>query len=151
MERKLLSEAEKFFHEKIPLTRTMGVRVTAYDERGLVVEAPVSLNHNHLQTAFGGSVHAVATLAGYGLIWLELHNEGAQVVIAQSNLRFHRAIRETITAICQPPGETALEEFLLAVRSRGKACLRVTVRVEEHGVCAAEFQGVYVARRCVST
>ncbi len=59
-----LREAENYFHDQIPLTRAMGLRVVACDQNQFVVEAPVSLNSNHLQTAFGGSINAVATLAG---------------------------------------------------------------------------------------
>ncbi|MEY2577213.1 MAG: hypothetical protein QOI49_37, partial [Verrucomicrobiota bacterium] len=44
----------------------MGVRVVANDESGFVIEAPVAFNSNHLRTAFGGSINAVATLAAYG-------------------------------------------------------------------------------------
>ena len=54
----------------------MGVRVVAHDENGFIVEAPVALNSNHLRTAFGGSINAVATLAAYGLLWLELREHG---------------------------------------------------------------------------
>jgi thioesterase domain-containing protein len=61
-----LRAAEKFLHEQIPITRAMGLRVVANDGNGFVVEAPVALNSNHLRTAFGGSINAVATLAAYG-------------------------------------------------------------------------------------
>ena len=69
-------EAEQYFHQQIPITRAMGVRVVAHDESQFVVEAPVTLNFNHLGTAFGGSINAVATLAAYGLLWLELREQG---------------------------------------------------------------------------
>ncbi len=77
----LLRQAENFFHEKIPLTRAMDVRVVTDDEHGFAVEAPVGPNRNHLHTAFGGSINAVATLAGYGFLWLQLRDH-AHVVIA---------------------------------------------------------------------
>jgi hypothetical protein len=32
-----LREAEEFFHQQIPLTRAMGVRVVAHDENGFVL------------------------------------------------------------------------------------------------------------------
>ena len=61
-----MEEAEKFLHQRIPLTRAMGVRVVRRDEHGFSVEAPVSVNSNHLAMAFGGSINAVATLAAHG-------------------------------------------------------------------------------------
>ena len=67
-----LRETEKFFHQQIPITRAMGVRVAAYDGQRFTLVAPIALNFNHLGTAFGGSLSAVATLAGYGLLWPHL-------------------------------------------------------------------------------
>ena len=72
MDEQALRATENFFHDKIPLTRAMGIRVVADDRHRFAIEAPVGLNHNHLQTAFGGSINAVATLAGYGFLWLEV-------------------------------------------------------------------------------
>ena len=78
----------------------MGLRVVAHGASGFVVEAPVALNSNHLRTAFGGSINAVATLAAYGFLWLELNDAAAHVVVAESSIRFLRPVRETIRAIC---------------------------------------------------
>ena len=98
-------EAERYFHQQIPITRAMGVRVVAHDENGFVIEAPVALNSNHLRTAFGGSINSVATLAAYGLLWLELRQPAAHVVVAESSIRFLRPVRDTIRAICLGPSQ----------------------------------------------
>ena len=66
-----LRETEEFLCAKIPLTRAMQVRVEGYDKSGLVLTAPLAANHNHLGTAFGGSLAALVMLAGYALLWLE--------------------------------------------------------------------------------
>lgn len=58
---------QEVLHGKIPITRVMGVRVEGYDERRLVLSAPLDTNVNHLGTAFGGSLNALAVLSG-GLI-----------------------------------------------------------------------------------
>ena len=140
-----LRAAEEFFHANIPLTRVMGVRVIAYDEREFVVIAPVALNYNHLHTAFGGSINAVATLAGYGLVWMELRGIVAHVVIAESSIRFLQPVRQTIRAVCKKPDARELAAFLETLRAKGKAKIALHVRVEEDGGRAAEFHGVFVA------
>ncbi|MCA1658694.1 MAG: thioesterase domain-containing protein [Verrucomicrobiaceae bacterium] len=141
-----LSEAEKYFHEQIPITRAMGVRVVAHDENGFVIEAPVALNSNHLRTAFGGSINAVATLAGYGLLWLELREHDAHVVVAESSIRFLRPVREMIRATCLPPSAEELTRFRSAFAAEGKAKIDLRVHVSEAGETAAEFRGMFVAR-----
>jgi thioesterase domain-containing protein len=139
-------EAEKYFHEQIPLTRAMGVRVAANDESGFTIEAPVALNSNHLRTAFGGSINAVATLAAYGLLWLELDNPAVHVVVAESTIRFLRPVRETIRAICQRPGPDKWKEFREEFEQVGKGRIKLRVAVLEAEQTAAEFEGTFVAR-----
>ncbi len=139
--------AEKFLHEQIPITRAMGVRVVAHDESGFGVEAPVALNSNHLRTAFGGSINAVATLAAYGLLWLEVNDPTVHVVVAESSIRFLRPVHETIRAICQPPPEAELAAFRIQFAGKRKARITLRVHVIERGQIAAEFHGVFVARK----
>jgi thioesterase domain-containing protein len=139
-------EAEKYLHEQIPITQAMGLRVVANDGGQFVVEAPVALNSNHLRTAFGGSINAVATLAAYGFLWLELNDPKAHVVVAESSIRFLRPVRETIRAVCSPPGLAELAAFQTAFAAKGNARINLQVNVIEAGATAAEFQGMFVAR-----
>ena len=113
----------------------------------LAIEAPVALNSNQLGTAFGGSINAVATLAGYALLWLALHDDpSVRLVIAESSIRFLRPVRNTIRAVCGGPEESLMTlKSELAAHNRGR--IRLRVRVEEGGAPAAEFEGLIVAIR----
>ena len=142
----LRNQVESFLSDKIPLATAMGVRVVTLEP--LMLEAPVALNSNHLGTAFGGSINAVATLAGYALLWLALHDDpSVHVVIAESSIRFLRPVRKTIRAVCCRPEDSAMTTLKsdLAAQSRGR--IRLRVRVEESGASAAEFEGLFVAIR----
>ncbi len=140
-------DAEKYFHQQIPITRAMGVRVVAHDENQFVVEAPVTLNSNHLGTAFGGSINAVATLAAYGLLWLELREQAAHVVVAESSIRFLQPVRETIRAICLRPNQDEWAAFRTRFAEKGKARLKLRVNVVEDGQVTAAFEGTFVAQK----
>ena len=139
-----LLAAEQFLRGRIPLTRAMDVRVVPHPG-GFAIAAPVAPNHNHLQTAFGGSINSVATLAGYTLLWLELRDCAANLVVRESSIRFLRPIRETIRAVCLPVTAENLTAFRERLSRDGKAHFAVRVRVEEHGELAAEFHGTFVA------
>ena len=141
------SEAEEYFHREIPLTRAMGVRASSDADGAFVVTAPVALNYNHLHTAFGGSINAVATLAGYGFLWMQLRGEAAHVVIGESSIRFLQPVRETIRASCSIPDAQQLAEFRSALRARGRAKIALHVRVAEAETPAAEFTATFVAVR----
>src|SRR5213595_3143640 len=125
----LLLKAEKFLHEQIPITRAMGLRVVAHDDAGFTIEAPVALNSNHLRTGFGGSINAVATLAAYGFLWMELNDAAAHVVVAESSIRFLRPIREAIRATCLRPGTTSVAAFRRQFAEKGKARIALRVNV----------------------
>lgn len=143
-----LPELERYLHERIPLTRAMGVRVVAdTPANAFVLEAPVAMNSNHLGTAFGASIYGVATLAGYGFLWLELREESAHVLIASSSIRYLKPIREIIRAHCLPPPSAALEKFKNTLRAKGHARIELRVCVEENGEATAEFEAAFVAQR----
>jgi thioesterase domain-containing protein len=142
-----LHETEEFLHQQIPITRAMGVRVVAYNGGQLTLTAPIALNHNHLGTAFGGSLGAVATLAGYALLWLELRDRECHLVIRQSSLSFRRPVRKEIVAICRRPSSELLREFKDAFGQHGKARIALDVTIEEDGLAAVEFKGIFVALR----
>ena len=141
-----LAAVEQFLHEQIPITRAMGLRVVANDESGFTVEAPVALNSNHLRTAFGGSINAVATLAAYGFLWIELNDAATHVVVAESSIRFLKPVRETIRAHCLRPDANSFTTFRHQFAEKGKARITLRVDVTEAGEVAAEFEGRFVAR-----
>jgi thioesterase domain-containing protein len=145
-ERSRFLEVEKFLHEQIPITRAMGLRVVANDESGFTLEAPVALNSNHLRTAFGGSINAVATLAAYGFLWMELNDAAAHVVVAESSIRFLRPVREIIRATCLRADPGSLATFRNQFSEKRKARINLRVNVTEAGAIAAEFEGRFVAR-----
>lgn len=125
----------------------MGLVAVAHDEKGFVVEAPVALNVNHLGTAFGGSINAVATLAAYGLLWLELNEPALQIVVAESSIRFLRPVRATIRAICLRPDREVWEVFQVRLTEKGKARINLCVNIVEGSQATAAFQGTFVVQK----
>lgn len=141
----LLKETEQFLHQQIPLTFAMGVQLEHYDGDQLVLTAPLELNHNHLGTAFGGSLSALATLAGYSLLWLLLGDRQAHIVVKSSSIRYLHPVTQNIRVICRKPSDTAVQDFRHAYANKGRARLQLHATVEEgHNQCVA-FIGEFVA------
>ena len=138
---------EKVFREQIPLTRAMGVRVVQYDGKGLVLSAPLESNHNHLNTAFGGSLHALATLSGYGWLWLELQDPAVHVVPRESHVSYRRPVTGELIARCDRPEEAVVERFKHDFAAKGKARIALQSVIEEGGKPAVVFTGEFVALR----
>lgn len=143
----LLRDTERFLHEQIPLTQAMGVQIESYDEAQLVVTAPLEPNHNHLGTAFGGSLSALTTLAGYAMLWLQLGDRNAHIVVRESSIRYKRPVRGMLRAVCMKPDEASLAAFKAAFQSTGKAHLKLQVQVIHAEQICVLFEGDFVAIR----
>ena len=147
MNDRFLRETEVFLHQQIPLTRAMGVTVESWDGRQLILHAPLEPNHNHLGTAFGGSLSALATLAGYSLLWLVLGDREAHVVIRDSAIRYRHPVQGALRAICRRPAEDEMEAFQRQFAETGRARLSLHVTIEDAGKVCVEFEGSFVAMR----
>jgi len=142
-----LSDINLYLHGQIPLSRAMGVQVESWDGEQFVLTAPLEPNHNHLGTAFGGSLAAIATLAGYGLLWLALGDSSAHIVIRSSTMNYRRPVRRSIRAVCRRPEDAVMAEFKSNFDLAGKARMRLAVTIEEDEVECVRFEGEFVALR----
>lgn len=141
-------DLEAFLHEKIPLSRAMGVSVAEIGSDQLILEAPLAENINHLGTAFGGSLHALPTLACYATLWLLMHEAGlaGHVVVKQSEARYRQPVKNRLRAVSVRPPQDAATKFLADLRRHRKARMTLTAIVEgENDGIGVEFSGVFVA------
>jgi hypothetical protein len=160
---------EHFLHEMIPLAKAMGVGVELSDANALVLRAPREQNTNSLNTAFGGSLVSLATLAGYGVVWELMRTEqpaaaaggagatgGASsapakpqwhIVVKESKAAYRRPVLGDLIAICERPAKAAIAEFKDALARYGKAKMRIRARIIEEGCTAVDFHAAYVVSR----
>jgi thioesterase domain-containing protein len=144
---------ELFLHEMIPLAKLMGVGVEVSDDRSLVLKAPKEQNKNSLNTAFGGSLVSLATLAGYGVVWELMKNEKEaeksewRIVVKESRAAYRRPVIGDLRAICERPAQAAIAEFKEALSRYGKAKLRLHAKVVEEGQTAVDVTAAFVVSR----
>ncbi len=139
---------EAFLHAKIPLTRAMGLHVAESNDQRLVLEAPLAANVNHLGTAFGGSLHALPTLACYAAVWTLLREAGLEghVVVKRSAAQYRQPVKTTLRAVCVRPAPAVVAEFIADLNRHKKARMELTAIVEgADGKPAVEFSGTFVA------
>jgi thioesterase domain-containing protein len=139
----------------IPLAKAMGVGVEVSDDRALVLTAPKEQNKNSLNTAFGGSLVALATLAGYGVVWELMVDEKKSetekavwhIVVKESRAAYRRPVLGDLRAICERPAQAAISEFKEALARYGKAKLKLRASIIENGNVAVDVQAAYVVSR----
>jgi thioesterase domain-containing protein len=144
---------EHFLHEMIPLAKAMEVGVEVSDNHALVLTAPKERNKNSLNTAFGGSLVSLATLAGYGVVWELMRDEkdGTKpewhIVVKESRAAYRRPVIGDLRAICERPAQAAVAEFKDALARYGKAKLKLRARVIESGHTAVDVTAAFVVTR----
>lgn len=142
-------QLEAYLHTHIPISAQMGVHVVDASEDGVRLGAPLEPNLNHQQTGFGGSISALAILAGWSLLWLRLreHSAGHQIMIQSNAIEYLEPARSDFTAVCTAPDAVEWDRFLRTYRLRGRGRLSLLAEVQAGALPLATFEGKYVAVR----
>ncbi len=142
-------DLENFLKQQIPITKAFGVKVVKADHDQVELICPLELNHNHLGTAFGGSLAAVAILAGYTWIFQELDRRGhkVHVLLKSSEAEYHMPVHEDLRAMCKAPDENTFESFIKAFEKKGLARLNLTSEIRTSQGVACTLKGEFVAQR----
>jgi thioesterase domain-containing protein len=142
----LARQLETTLHRQIPLTRAMHLHVQSYDGRELRLRAPLGPNVNHVTCAFGGSLAAATTLAGWGMLWIVLREAGVagQIVIQESTLSYVRPVTEDFIAACHHPSEKAVKHLLTMLARKGKGRINLQAEIMQGTRPCVSFHGRYV-------
>ncbi len=138
---------ETYLHEHIPLSAAMGVRVDVATPSQVILKAPLEPNLNHRNTAFGGSISALATLAGWSLIHFRLRSQGieSRLVVAENTVRYTRPVFSDFSAITHEIDDETWQAFIEMIRRKGRGRLQANVDVCAAGETIASFAGRFVA------
>ena len=141
-----LQELQEILAREIPITNHLAITVESYNDHGLTLKAPLQQNINHKSTAFAGSLNALLTLAGWGLLWLLLKERDmhAQIVIQESTSSYLRPVTRDFSARCHKPDPTHIARLETTLRKKGKARLELQSEITERDIVAVSFRGRYV-------
>lgn len=127
------------------------MQVESYNGETLILHAPLAPNINHKQTAFAGSLNAVITLAGWGLLWLILKEENiaGKIVIQDSTINYLQPVVADFRAVCRRPDPAQLQRFLNILKKKGVARLELeaVIETEPEKTLLVTFSGRYVAHK----
>jgi thioesterase domain-containing protein len=148
-----LCRLQATLHTEIPISKGIDITVGTYDNGCLVLHAPLAPNINHKDTAFAGSLNAVATLAGWSLLWLVLDEAAlvGKIVIQDSTIEYLRPVTRDFAACCCLPESDELTRFLTMLRKKARARLQLQATISEGGGMAVRFTGRYVAHITTSS
>lgn len=130
------------WQQTIPLSQYMQLNISSFDGNTLCCTAPLAPNINLHQSMFAGSIYTLATLTGWGMLYLQLQAAGlsGHQVLADANIRYIKPINAAPEARCvlqQCSGDLSL------LAEGKKAVQHIRVGIYCDNSLAAEFSGRY--------
>jgi thioesterase domain-containing protein len=140
-------ELQQYLHRHIPISGAMGITVVTARVDAVVLHAALEPNLNHRSTAFGGSVAALAVLAGWSLLRIGLDDftPTPQIVIQRSSVEYVAPIRSDFNATCRRPPSETWQRFMQAFSRRGRGRLRLDIDIGCEGADVGHLSGEFVA------
>ncbi len=139
----LAMQLQDTWHQTIPLSKAMNIAISYFDQQQLLTHCEPLFNKNLHNTMFAGSIYTLATLTGWGWVYLQLLKDkcSGDIVLAEANIKYLAPIAGIASARTEQKfvkGNTAL----LHQNKREK--LTVEVEVLSGEKVAAKFTGCYV-------
>ena len=88
---------QSVWHQTIPMSKAMGLQIGYYNSKQLITHCDAQFNKNLHNTMFAGSIYTLATLTGWGWVYLALNEQAGNlqgdIVLAEANIRYHSPIK----------------------------------------------------------
>jgi thioesterase domain-containing protein len=136
-------ELQELWQYQIPISDKMGIKISQYTGYRFEVSALINANLNPSEFMFAGSIFTMATLAGWGFIWMLIKERKleADIVLVDSHIRYVSPVKERPRAVVSV--ETLSGDFdRLAAGRKGRVIVEVNVYSGE--TLASTFTGTYM-------
>lgn len=138
-----INELQSQWHEEIPITRFMELSIVDCNASIIRLSQPLSPNINVHKTMFAGSIYTLATLCGWGAIYLAMNDclISGSIVLSEGNIDYKKPVQETSLAEFE---WSSLEIDSAKLVKGENTAVHVEVPVYTNGAVAAVFRGTYV-------
>lgn len=139
---KWCAELQKIWHETIPISEQMGIQLYQFSGKTLETRASLNKNINLHGTMFAGSIFSLATLTGWGMIYLKLKEKSlsGEIVLGDGDIHYHKPITMQPRALCNI--ESVDGKFELLTRKK-KTAIKLQVDILDGENPVAEFKGIF--------
>lgn len=136
------AELERTWHEEIPISAQMGVRLSRNETNVIEVTAGLNPNLNLHGSMFAGSLYSLATLAGWGALFLRLKmlELDAAIVLAEADIRYLKPVTTQPRALCNP---TSFDLDKPRLQNRQRQKIDISVSIYDQELESAIFNGSY--------
>ncbi|MCI2285728.1 bifunctional GNAT family N-acetyltransferase/hotdog fold thioesterase [Colwellia sp. MSW7] len=138
---------QAIWHDTIPLSKAMNLQISYFDSLKLITRCDTDFNQNLHHTMFAGSIYTLATLTGWGWVYLTLHEQqdkgvalDGDIVLADANIRYHSPIKSLAYGqVVQADVSGNFDNLLQGKNAR----IKLTAHVYCGENIAATFNGSY--------
>ena len=139
----LSRQLQQTWHNTIPLSKAMNIAIAHYNGELLTTHCDLKFNKNLHNTMFAGSVYTLATLSGWGWVYLQMAegNVSGDIVLADAQIKYHKPLAGAGFAKVD---KNQVEGSVEPLQTNKKAKFKLTVNVCCGDTLAATFTGLYV-------
>lgn len=140
-------QLESYLHQHIPISKAIGIRALHASIDKVILTAPFSNNINHKKTVFGGSLHAVATLTCWSLLYINLKNKNLknQIVITQSETIYHLPVDSDFKVESILPDPEDWQRFIKILNAKKKSRIHLSAHLYHKERLCVSYQATFAA------
>ena len=145
----LAQALQTIWYDTMPLSKAMNLHIAHYDQKSLVTHCDPAFNHNLHHRMLADSIYTLATLTGWGWVYMQLEQAKLKgdIVLADATIDYLKPIKGpayAITSVDQVKGK------LTALTTGKNARVSLSVNVMVGDTIAAIFKGAYLVKSCQS-
>lgn len=139
----LCQQLQNTWHQTIPLSKAMNISISYFDGQELFTGCDPVFNKNLHNTMFAGSIYTLATLTGWGWVYLLLkkYQCGGDIVLADAKIKYLAPIKGVVNAKTK---RSFVEGDTKLLQKNEKTRFIIIVEVYSGDKVAAKFTGEYV-------
>ncbi|WP_019026490.1 bifunctional GNAT family N-acetyltransferase/hotdog fold thioesterase [Colwellia piezophila] len=141
-QQQLSNALQTTWHDTIPLSKAMNISISYFDGEELITHCDDSFNKNLHNTMFAGSIYTLATLSGWGWVYLQLQRQQLKgdIVLAKADIEYHAPI--TGLGYAKVHANSVSGDFSRLKRGKNSR-MALTVHLYNGDKVAATFTGSY--------
>lgn len=121
-------DLETLLFSQIPLSTFMKVKVLEVNDQRVSLECDLQPNHNHIGTAFGGSLSTMMIFAAYCQLYKIINGDG-HVILKSCSMDYIIPVAENLVAVCETPSLEDIETFQNGFNRKGKSKIELESKI----------------------
>jgi thioesterase domain-containing protein len=137
---------ENTLFKLIPQTKNLGIKISRIEDHQLTVQGSYTLNKNHLDIVFGGSIAAISITTAWSLVQSKIEQAGLKgnLVIKRQEIDFLLPVKTDFECVASFQSADDWDSFEKTYQEKGRARIVVTAQIITESKATSKFQGVFV-------